>query len=138
MITFVLGSDKVFSFGVKTRFTVEKNVELAELPSLGKEFSVSFGLFINKMPTVPYAQVIHLTTGANNDEMGSTIPGLWVTPAKRVMVMSGISGVKNVYKEFPVEENKWVNMLITQKIVEGKVINKDFEFKIIKNVAVHV
>ena len=90
------------------------------------------------MPTVEYANIIHLTTGANNAEVGSTIPGLWLKNNKRVMIMSGISGVKNVYKDFPVELNKWVTILITQKLVEGKVINKDFEFKLIKNVTVHV
>ena len=48
------------------------------------------------------------------------------------------NNVLRMCEDFPVELNKWVNMSITQKLVEGKVINKDFEFKIIKNVAVHV
>ena len=41
--------------------------------------------------------------------------------------MSGISGNWNENKAVKenVEENKWYNIVITQKLVEGKVINKD-------------
>ena len=72
--------------------------------------------------------------------MGDRIPGLWVTPAIQLLIVSGISGVKNehTYVKGTVEENKWYNMVITQKLVEGKVINKNFEFKSFNNFTVHV
>ena len=141
-ITYVLGSDKSLglAFVSKTSFTLAKNVELIELPSVGKEFSVSFGLFINKIGTNPWQNVIHLTAGGDNNQMGHRIPGVWVTPAKKLCVASGINGNKNENKfvKENVEENKWYNIVITQKLVEGKVINKDFEFKSFNNFTVHV
>ena len=141
-ITSVLDSDKSFGFcfGSKGSVTLAKNVELVELPSLGKEYSVSFGLFINKIPTVEWASVIRLNTGGDNDQMGSRNPLVQITNSKKLYVMSGISGNWNENKAVKenVEENKWYNIVITQKLVEGKVINKNFEFKSFNNFTVHV
>ena len=43
-----------------------------------------------------------------------------------------------ICEDYPVELNKWVNIFITQKLVNGKVINKNFEFKQIKTFPVYV
>ena len=59
--------------------TLAKNTLITELPYIGKEYSVSFEVFINKMPTEPYQNVIHLSTGENVAAMGSRIPAVWVT-----------------------------------------------------------
>merc|ERR1711942_357320 len=66
-------------------FQAEKGKLLKELPFLGKEFSVSFELFINSLDNIPsnkpYASVLHLTKGdADSHEMGFRIPAMWITP----------------------------------------------------------
>ena len=103
-----------------------KNKLIEELPYIGKEYSVSFEVFINKMPTAEtYVSVLHLTIGGNMDVMGSRNPGVWVKNTKELFVGSAISGNLNAYKMFPVEENKWHKVDINQKLVDGKVVNTD-------------
>ena len=104
---------------------------LTELPYIGKEYSVSFEVFINKMPTQPYQSVIHFTTGDNN----SRNPAVWVTANKEFC----FSGNNKLWKKLPgLEENKWYKIEINQKLVVGKVINLNLEFELIKHILVHV
>ena len=100
---------------------------LTELPYIGKEYSVSFEVFINKMPTAEtYVSVLHLTISGNIDVMGSRNPGVWVMNSKQLTIASSISGNKNLHKNIPgLEKNKWYKIEITQKLVDGKVLNKD-------------
>merc|ERR1719431_1706646 len=84
---------------------LEKNKQLDELPYIGKEFSVSFELFLDNYPAadVPWATVLHLTLGENDAKMGDRAPAVWVTPGKEICVTHAISGNK-----------------INQKLVDGK------------------
>ena len=105
----------------------------------GKEYSVSFEVFINKMPTQPYQSVIHLTTGENQAAMGCRIPAVWVTASKEFHITSAVNDNKNLWKNLPgIEENKWYKIEINQKLVDAKVINSDLEFELINHILVHV
>ena len=116
-----------------------KNKQITELPYIGKEYSVSFEVFINKMPTQPYQGVLHFTTGENYAAMGSRNPAVWVTASKEFHIASAVSGNKNLVKNFPgLEENKWYKIEINQKLVDAKVINLNLEFRLIKHILVHV
>ena len=128
-----------YEFERTWQMSVAKNTELTVLPYIGKEYSVSFELFINKFGRNAYESVIHLTTGANFAGMGSRNPAVWVMNSKHLTIASSISGNKNLHKNIPgLEKNKWYKIEITQKLVDGKVLNKDFEFKFISNILVHV
>ena len=106
-----------------------KNKQIIELPYLGKEYSVSFELFMNKMPTANYQSVIQLTTGKDCCGMGDRSPGVWVMNSKELLVTAAISGNGNTHKMFPgMEENKWYKIEINQRKGNGKVVNTDFEF----------
>ena len=112
---------------------MEKNKQLEELPFIGKEFSISFELFLDSYPAadVPWANVLHLTLGENNATMGDRIPGLWVTRGKELSVTSAISGNLNNYENYAVESGKWIKIEINQKLVGGKVGVPSFDNQLI-------
>ena len=104
---------------------LSKNKKITELPYIGKEYSISFELFINKFGNDLYQSVIHLTTGENYADMGSRNPVVWVRKSKQLSVSSSISGMKSLNKRIPgLKEKKWQKIEITQKPVDGKVVNK--------------
>ena len=129
------GDDQLFPLPI----AITKNNQFMELPYIGKEYSVSFEFFINKMPTEVYQTIIHLTTGENCCGMGSRIPAVWAMSSKEFLVASGVSGNGNLFKKFPgMEENKWYKLEINQKLVDAKVVNTDFELRYISTILVHV
>ena len=108
--------------------TLAKNTLITELPYIRKEYSVSFEVFINKMPARPYQNVIHLSTGENYKVEGSRIPAVWVTASKEFHITSAVSGNMNLWKNLPgVEESKWYKIEINQKLVDAKVINLNLD-----------
>ena len=102
---------------------IVKNKLVDEVPYIGKEFSVSFELLINKFqPAVEYTSVLHLTTGDNYGKMGDRIPALWVTKENLLYVAHAISGNHNNLKLLPgLKEKLWNKVEISQKLVNGKV-----------------
>merc|ERR1719315_890070 len=101
---------------------LEKNKQLDELPYIGKEFSVSFELFLDNYPAadVPYANVLHLTLGADGKVMGDRNPGVWVKPSKEIHITSSISGNRNSWENYPIETGNWNKIEINQKLVDEK------------------
>merc|ERR1719222_102057 len=101
---------------------LEKNKQLDELPYIGKEFAVSFELFLDSYPAsdVPFANVVHLTLGENMVKMGDRIPAMWIRPTKEIHVASAVSGQHSSAASYPVESGKWVKVEINQKLVDGK------------------
>ena len=116
------------TFGETWPLALTKNKQITELPYIGKEYSVSFEVFINKMPTQPYQNVIHFTTGEDYAAMGSRNPAVWVTASKEFHIASSVSGNLNLWTNFPgLEENKWYKIEINQKLVDAKVINLNLD-----------
>jgi len=103
----------------------EQLYEEFQVPFLGKEFSISFELFINKLTTtVPWESVIHLTTDGNVGKMGDRIPGIWVKDGKTLHIAFAINGVGNTVKNVgALEENKWIKVEISQKPTADKKYN---------------
>ena len=109
-------------YPVPVTVTLAKNTQLTELAYIGKEYSVSFELFINKFGTDTYQSVLHLSTGGNLDEMGNRNPAVFVynTSPVQLHITSAVSGNKNMAKNFPgLVENKWQKIEISQKLVDG-------------------
>merc|ERR1719209_830332 len=101
---------------------LEKNKKLDELPFIGKEFSISFELFLDSYPAaeVPFANILHITLGADNTNMGDRIPALWIKPDKEIHEGAAISGNKNSVGNHAIESGKWNKIEINQKLVDGK------------------
>merc|ERR1711970_1141325 len=101
---------------------LEKNKKLDELPFIGKEFSVSFELFLDNCPAadVPYVSVLHFTVGADGGAMGDRIPAVWIMPSKEIHITSAISGNPNSLENYAIETGKWNKIEINQKLVDEK------------------
>ena len=98
-----------------------KLYEEFQVPFLGKEFSISFELFINKLKKVKWESVIHLTTDGNIGKMGDRIPGVWVKDGYELYVAFAINGEHNRDKFVgAVEEIKWIKVEISQKPTADK------------------
>ena len=62
----------------------------------GKYFQVSAEIQITGLPTENWANVFHFTTGENNYELGSRIPGLWVNKSNQILYFtSGVDQEKD-------------------------------------------
>ena len=97
--------------------------EIYKLPFIGKQFSITFDLLINKISGEAFQSVLHLTMGHDIGRMGDRIPAIWVTNNKELVVVSAISGNMNYYHRFipGMVENKWMKVEISQKPFLGKV-----------------
>ena len=100
---------------------VEKNKQMAELPSLGKEYTVSFEMFINRFPT-SWASILHIGLGGNREKYGDRNPGFWVSHDGVLYVGSSISGNKNLYTTNTVKEKRWIRVEASQTVRDGKVL----------------
>ena len=106
---------------------VKKDNMIVELPYMGKEYSLSFDLLINKFG--PYYQsIIHISLGEDIKNYGDRNPGVWTSPQKKLSIISSISGDPShngVPEGFEPEGGltlgNWTNVDISQTLVDGKV-----------------
>ena len=102
---------------------------------IGKEYLVSFELFIEKFTDAEWSNILHLTTGENGGPMGSRIPLVGVAKDHNLHVAAAISGNANeggnLYMLVP---DKWIKVEISQfqNLTDQKVwieIEKSFDFQ---------
>ena len=108
--------------------TIAKNNQITELAYIGKEYSVSFEVFINKYGTgTPiWTSILHLSTGGNNDVLGNRNPAIHFKNDEnppQFHIVAAVNGEKNFWGNFPsAEEKKWQKIEISQTLVDGKVV----------------
>ena len=84
---------------------------LAILPTIGKEFEISFDIKRAGFPT-DWTSVLHFTQGGDNDSYGDRVPGVWVL-RKNVTIAFAVDGEKN--HQYSTEiSNVWTQLRITQ------------------------
>ena len=64
----------------RSTLTLKRNVELAVLPILSTDCSISFELTPGTQTVSDWSNIIHFSTGTNNDNHGSRVPGVWFYP----------------------------------------------------------
>ena len=79
---------------------LKKNTLLTTLPTLTKEWRVSFE-FMATSYTSTLAQVLQLTIGGKSGNIGDRTPALWIHKSKGVYVVTTLNGKANVGKSFP-------------------------------------
>ena len=104
-------------------FDLKKNNLVTELPYIGKEYKISFDLFVTKFGAEDYQSVIHFTTSGNAEKYGDRTPGVWMCKTKKLHISSALNGnVNNFYDDPTVqEEQKWINVEISQTLMDNKV-----------------
>ena len=103
---------------------LKRSTLLTTIPVLGKEFCISFELFIAKhAPEYQWQNILHLTTGIDSGHLGSRTPGIWMYGRQRMHIVSAINGKANYGLNHydGVEERRWIHMEIKQISKEGQV-----------------
>ena len=94
---------------------LKKNTLLTTLPTLTKEWRVSFE-FMATSYTSTLAQVLQLTIGGKSGNIGDRTPALWIHKSKGVYVVTTLNGKANVGKYFDMKppRDDWTTVEISQ------------------------
>ena len=94
------------------------------LPTLGKEYRVSFDIFINSFNT-GWESVLHLTaTGKDCCNYGDRVPAVFINGgSKKFHISSALNGNGNSYYNVPssLRTGEWINVEISQSLINNKV-----------------
>ena len=90
---------------------------MATLPSVGKEYSVSFDLLVQSGVDSFYHNVLHLTTKGDIGKLGYRIPAVYLRWDNVLHICSAVNG-KSDYIFNPINhtltEGQWYNIQIQQ------------------------
>ena len=107
---------------------LEKNQLLTVLPYIGREYIVTFELYLNNYTTADWASVLHFTTNGNAESYGDRNPAVWLSGNKDhyrlIHISSSIDGNKNMWidpkKIYPLKT--WIKIRISQTLIDKKVL----------------
>ena len=100
---------------------LKKNSLLATLPTLTKEWRVSFEFKPKSYNYNGYAQVLQLTVGGKSTNIGDRTPALWMYKKNGVVkvvvatTLNGKASMSKVSNELPPAINEWTNFEISQE-----------------------
>ena len=102
---------------------LERSKQLTTLPSVDKEFYISFEVQVTKHTPGVWRNILHLTKSGNAGH-GQRIPAVWLYQDNTLLIVSSVNG--NVGygvtpKQHPLKEGKWYWIEIQQVLKEGKV-----------------
>ena len=107
-------------------FNITQNNLLIDLPFIGKEYTIFFEIFINKLPTTHSFVNVLLLTKDRCNRGSPRYPGIWVKKVNGTYSESHITqemnGKWNDAKDIPVPAaNKWIKVEVSQTKVGEKV-----------------
>jgi len=93
------------------------------VPYIGREYNVSFELYLNKYQTEDWLSVLHFTTSGNSESYGDRNPAVWVgghrDHHRQLHVSSSIDGTTNMWiksdKIYPLKT--WIKIRISQALM---------------------
>ena len=89
---------------------------------LYKEYTIIFQMFVNPIAAAPqFKSLLHIGKGGNAG-YGDRNPGVWIQSGKKLHLTSSIDGNVNSGGSYPIEENKWITVEVSQTLKDGKVI----------------
>ena len=96
---------------------MKKNSLLTTLPTLAKEWKVSFEINPKSYNYRGYAQVLQMTIGGKNGNVGDRTPSLWIHRTRGVYIITTLDGRANVGKSFSKKKppiGQWTRIQISQ------------------------
>ena len=114
---------------VNGQLDLKRNNLITVLPCIGKEYKISFDVFISKF-IANWQSIIHFTVGEDNAKYGDRTPGVWISNQKTFYICSALNGNKDYcFKSTNVQQlGKWINVEISQTFVKdqaGRYIDKE-------------
>ena len=105
---------------------IEKNALLTTLPTMTKEWKVTFDVNPTDYKYTGFGSVLHLTIGGSglgsSAKEGDRIPAIWLHKTRGVLVSSALSGhvaVSRFFKNLP-PAGTWTRIEISQTLVSSK------------------
>ena len=107
----------------KTESPIAKGRLVGPIPTLAKEYEVSFEVNPSKNPTEK-ANVMHMGLGGNNARYGDNTPSVSVVPSKdgpMLQISSAVNGNKDYqHVTAPIPLNQWSKVKVKQNQVDGE------------------
>ena len=88
------------SYSLSREHLLRKNNLLTTLPTLGKEWVLSFEINPEGFTHRSYAQVVQLTIGGKANAVGDRTPAIWFHRTRGVYIVTTANGIANVKKFF--------------------------------------
>ena len=100
---------------------LKKNQLITVVPYIGREYFISFELYLNSYQPHNWASVIHFTRSGNYGNYGDRNPAIWITKKKRIHLVSSIAGNHHYHKNIPVvfPLKTWFPVTIRQYLEDG-------------------
>ena len=105
------------AFSLPGQRSIESSSLLTTLPTLTKDWRVSFELNPVGYNYRGYAQILHMTTGGKSGNIGDRTPALWIHPTRGVLISTTLNGKAAVSKLFRSSKppiNEWTAVEISQ------------------------
>ena len=105
------------SFFRLSQHLLAKDNLLTVLPSLTKEWRVTFEFYPTSYDYQGYAQILQITTGGKIGQIGDRTPALWIHNTRGVYVATTLGGRASVGKSFKTKKpplNEWTLIEISQ------------------------
>ena len=109
--------DWTSSFSLPEEHLLKRNTLLTTLPTLPKEWRVSFEFNPQNYNSRGYAQILQLTIGGKSGQVGDRTPALWIHKTRGVYISTTLNGKPNVGKLFRTKKppiNEWTAVEISQ------------------------
>ena len=109
-------------------FIISRNNKLGELSFLGRQFIISFELYLDYIVHQdPCTSVIHFTIGGDHKNYGHRTPAVF-SCKNGLVVVSAIDG-KNVHSRKEIlEEGRWYKFFLSQLLIENQVTKSCLNF----------
>ena len=111
----------------KDKFRPKKDVTIATLPIITKEFTMSLEMNASSFSNA-YHNIIHMTKKGNGDIYGDRIPLVGINGA-RAVISYAVNDNKNYHKYININKNEWVSFEVSQRHER----TGEYRYKVLKN-----
>ena len=105
------------AFSLPTEHPLKKASLLTTLPTLTKEWKISFELKPTNYQYKSFAQILQLSIGGRSESVGDRTPALWIHKTKGVYLATTLGGsvyTGNFFKTKKPPTNEWTSVEISQ------------------------
>ena len=105
------------AFSLPTEHQLKRGSLLTTLPTLAKEWKVSFELRASSYQYKSYAQILQMTIGGKSGNIGDRTPALWIHKTRGVYLTTTLGSKSSVGKFFKTKKppiNEWTSVEISQ------------------------
>ena len=103
---------------------LKRNQLITVVPYLGREYTITFELFINSYQYHNWSNILHFTRSGNLGNYGDRNPAVWIAKNKTMHVFSSIDGNPNYNKDQQnifIPLKTWFPVKISQVFKDKKV-----------------